>query len=170
MHAKIQIKILSPSTFKGQNTSWTFKIWVGHRLLFFCPLIRKLKAWFFNCNEKTWPRCQKILFPILCFEGINFKTWFPPNRSSKFLYGHQGCLMVIGNYGINFRPDPKRLQTHFLKWKNEKPRLLPTSQKIFTFFDFFLNNQLHFHLCELPCFPLEMRYDTLATSNQSIFS
>ena len=27
---------------------------------------------------------QKILFPILRFEGINFKTRFPPNRLSEF--------------------------------------------------------------------------------------
>ena len=46
----------SKRELKGQSVSWIVKIWVGHRLLFYCPLIHYLEAWFFNCNEKTWPR------------------------------------------------------------------------------------------------------------------
>ena len=119
--AEVQTEILSPSTFKSENASWTVKT-LGHRLLFFCPLIHFLKAWFFNCNEKTWP---KILFPILCFKGINFKTWFPPNQLFEFVCLHiRRSLMVIANYGMNFRPGLIPLWINFLKfskWKMETP-------------------------------------------------
>ena len=65
---------------------------------------------------------QKILFPILRFEGIDFKTWFPPNWF--FFIDIKICFMVISNYGMNFRPNLKRgrTQTNFPdvpKWKME---------------------------------------------------
>ena len=46
--------------------------------------------------------------------------------------------MVIGNFGMNFRPGPKQDRTQDPQMKNGNPRLLPTSQKIKTIFDFFL--------------------------------
>ena len=53
------------------------------------------------------------------------------------------CLRVIGNYGMNSRPNPKQDQTHMnfsrhAQMKNENPYLPPTSQKIKTIFYFFL--------------------------------
>ena len=47
------------------------------------------------------------------------------------------CLRVIGNYGMNFTgPDSHQL-AHKPQMKNGHPRLLPTSQKNKTIFDFF---------------------------------
>ena len=48
----------SKCELNGQNVSWTVKIWVGHHLLVFCPLIHYLEAYFFNCNENNWPDVQ----------------------------------------------------------------------------------------------------------------
>ena len=89
---------------------------------------------------------QKVLFQILHFEGIYFKTWFPPNRSSEFYYlfiDIKMCLRVKGNYGMNFRPNPKldRTKTIFLgvrKWKMETLVFSLPLKKNKTIFDFLL--------------------------------
>ena len=57
---------------------------------------------------------QKIMFPILHFEGIDFKTRFPPNIIDK------RCLMVIGNYGMKTRPQRAPGSQTFASFANEK--------------------------------------------------
>ena len=53
--------------------------------------------------KKPDPYNQKILFPILHFEGIDFKTRFLPNRSSKFSFiDIKMCVIVISNNGMSF--------------------------------------------------------------------
>ena len=79
----------------------------------------------------------------LHFKGIDFKTKFPPNQLSNFCFiDIKRCLMVLGNYGMNFRPGLKRERTQtnlsqIPQMKNGNLSRLPTYQKIETIFDFF---------------------------------
>ena len=91
---------------------------------------------------------QKIMFPIFRFEGTDFKTRFPPNRSSNlFCIDIKRCLMVMGNYGTNFRLGHIRLGTHtnfrkFPKWKMETLVFYPPLKKSKLFSFFFLPGAL----------------------------
>ena len=72
--------------------------------------------------KKPDPYIQKILFPILCFKGIDLIS---AKRILRILFiDIKMCLTVIGNYAMNFRPNPKQEQTHtnfpgITKWKME---------------------------------------------------
>ena len=91
------------------------------------------------------------MFPIFRFKGIDFKTWFPPNWLSEFVFiDIKMCLMVIGNYCMNFRPGLKRDRTHINshelaqkpQMKNENPSLsspyLSKNQNCFWFFSYYI--------------------------------
>ena len=76
------------------------------------------------------------MFPIWRFEGIDFKTLFPPKQI--FFIDIKMCFMAIGNYRMNFRAAHKRLRTQLQlaqisQMKKGNPRLLRNS-KLFSIF------------------------------------
>ena len=81
----------------------------------------------------------------------------PITRDCAFVYTNlffidiKMCLRVIGNYGMNFRPGLIWLQdSHKVprrpQMKNGNPRLLHSSQKIKTYFYFFLIIGPQYHI------------------------
>ena len=105
---------------------------------------------FSTVMEKLNPHIWKILFPISCFERHFFKTWFPPNRSSKFFlyqyvsHGHR-LLWYEFRFGPHSSPDFAQLH----KTKTGKLGLISMTQKIDTIIDFFLIRYLYFYHCYL---------------------
>ena len=72
------------------------------------------KAWIFNCNQRTWPRYLENFVSNFAFRGYQLQNSIPAKPIVQiFLYWHQN-----GNYGMNFRPNPKwdRTQINFLKF------------------------------------------------------
>ena len=95
-------------------------IWVGHRLLFFCPLIHYLDAWFFNCNEKTWPRYPENY--VSNFEGINCQT------------DCRNCILWASksNYGMSFVPGIVQAQIclNFCNFRTERTENMVSSASL----------------------------------------